>query len=293
MNTGELRNAIGNMDMAHWNLGSAQLLEHAMRRQEGLFSAGGAFVVRTGQFTGRSPKDKFIVRDDSTESTVEWGPVNQPMSGASFERLWMKVLAHCQGQEMFVADCFGGADPSYALPIRVVTEFAWHALFARQLFVHVDPSGSAVHAPEFTLFFVPRFTASIDDGARSETCIVINFTRKIVLICGTHYAGELKKAVFSILNYLLPARNIMPMHCSCNVGQGGDVALFFGLSGTGKTTLSADPQRRLIGDDEHAWSEEGVSILKAAVMPNVSTFRPRKSRRSGTPFVSGRCLKTW
>jgi phosphoenolpyruvate carboxykinase (ATP) len=255
MNTGELRNAIGNMDTAHWNLGTAQLLEHAVRRQEGLFSAGGAYVVRTGQFTGRSPKDKFIVRDDSTESTVEWGPVNQPMSEASFERLWKKTLAHCEGQEMFVVDCFGGADPRYVLPIRVVTEYAWHALFARQLLVQAD---ALEHSPEFTLLFVPRFAASIEDGARSETCIVINFTRKIVLICGTHYAGELKKAVFTILNYLLPAQNTMPMHCSCNVGQGGDVALFFGLSGTGKTTLSTDPQRRLIGDDEHGWSDEGV-----------------------------------
>jgi phosphoenolpyruvate carboxykinase (ATP) len=261
MGTEQLSDAIRNIimpDMAHWNLGAAQLLEHAVRRQEGLFASGGAYVVRTGQFTGRSPKDKFIVRDDSTESTVQWGPVNQPMSEAGFERLWAKMLAHCQGHDLFVEDCFGGADPRYALPLRVVTQYAWHALFARQLFVRPDPPPTAEHAPEFTLFFVPSLEADIEDGATSETCIVINFTKKIVLICGTSYAGEMKKAVFTLLNYLLPARNIMPMHCSCNVGQGGDVALFFGLSGTGKTTLSADPNRRLIGDDEHGWSDEGV-----------------------------------
>jgi phosphoenolpyruvate carboxykinase (ATP) len=260
MDTEPQRDAIRNIimsDVAHRNLGAAQLLEHAVRRQEGLFSKGGAYVVRTGQFTGRSPKDKFIVRDDLTESTVQWGPVNQPMSEASFDRLWAKMLAQCQGHDLFVEDCFAGADPRYALPLRVLTQYAWHALFARQLFVRPDPP-AAEHTPEFTLFFVPRLQASIEDGAASETCIVINFTKRVVLICGTSYAGEMKKAVFTILNYLLPARNIMPMHCSCNVGQGGDVALFFGLSGTGKTTLSADPNRRLIGDDEHGWSDEGV-----------------------------------
>jgi phosphoenolpyruvate carboxykinase (ATP) len=251
MDTEQLRSA-------HWNLGAAQLLEHAVRRHEGLFASGGSYVVRTGQFTGRSPKDKFIVRDDATESSVQWGPVNQPMSEAGFERLYARMLACCQGHDLFVEDCFAGADPRYALPIRVVTQYAWHALFARQLFVRPDPPPSGEHAPEFTLFFVPRLQAAIEDGAASETCIVINFMKKVVLICGTSYAGELKKSVFTILNYLLPARNIMPMHCSCNAGQGGDVALFFGLSGTGKTTLSADPNRRLIGDDEHGWSDQGV-----------------------------------
>ena len=187
--TEQLRDAIHKIDLAHWNLGAAQLLEHAVRRQEGLFSRGGAYVVRTGQFTGRSPKDKFIVRDDSTESTVQWGPVNQPMSEAGFERLWAKMLAHCQGHDLFVEDCFGGADPRYALPLRVVTQYAWHALFARQLFVRPDPPPTAEHAPEFTLFFVPSLEADIEDGATSETCIVINFSKKIVLICGKPKAG--------------------------------------------------------------------------------------------------------
>jgi phosphoenolpyruvate carboxykinase (ATP) len=250
---------IHNINIAYWNLGTAQLLEQAVRRREGLFAAGGSFVVRTGQFTGRSPKDKFIVRDETTESNVQWGPVNQPMAPASFERLYSKMLAYWRGRDVFVQDCFGGADPRYTLPIRVVAQDAWHALFARQLFVRPDPRQIAGHVPEFTIFFAPQLQAApSQDGTNSETCIAIDFSRKVVLICGTSYAGEMKKSVFTILNYLLPARGIMPMHCSCNVGNGGGVALFFGLSGTGKTTLSADPQRRLIGDDEHGWSDDGV-----------------------------------
>ena len=248
-----------NINIAYWNLGTAQLLEHAVRRHEGLFASGGAYVVRTGRFTGRSPKDKFIVRDDATESTVQWGPVNQPMSEAEFNRLYSKLLAYWQGHDLFVMDCFGGADARYTLPIRVVTEYAWHALFARQLFVRPDPLHTQDHVPQFTVFFAPRLQATPgEDGTNSETCIVVNFTKRVVLICGTSYAGEMKKCVFTILNYLLPARDILPMHCSSNVGHAGDVALFFGLSGTGKTTLSADPQRHLIGDDEHGWSDHGV-----------------------------------
>jgi phosphoenolpyruvate carboxykinase (ATP) len=250
---------IRNINIAYWNLGSAQLLEHAVRRNEGLFASGGSYVVRTGQFTGRSPKDKFIVRDETTEAAVQWGPVNQPMAPERFDRLYAKMLAYWQGHDLFVQDCFAGADPRYTLPIRVIAEDAWHALFARQLFVRANPMGTGDHVPEFTVCFAPRLQATpSEDGTNSETCIVINFSKKIVLICGTSYAGEMKKSVFTILNYLLPGRGIMPMHCSCNVGSGGGVALFFGLSGTGKTTLSADPERRLIGDDEHGWSDHGI-----------------------------------
>jgi phosphoenolpyruvate carboxykinase (ATP) len=256
---GLAEHGIRNINVAYWNLGTAQLLEHAVRRHEGLFARGGAYVVRTGQFTGRSPRDKFIVRDEATEANVQWGPVNQPMSQASFDRLYAKMLAYWQGHDLFVQDCFAGADPRYTLPIRVIAQYAWHALFARQLFVRPDPLRTQGHVPEFTIFFAPRLQATpSEDGTNSETCIVVDFSRKVVLICGTSYAGEMKKSVFTILNYLLPARGIMPMHCSCNVGNGGGVALFFGLSGTGKTTLSADPQRRLIGDDEHGWSDAGV-----------------------------------
>jgi phosphoenolpyruvate carboxykinase (ATP) len=249
---------IRNLGKAHFNLGVAPLLEQAIRRGEGTLASSGALSVNTGQFTGRSPKDKFIVRDELTESTVHWGAVNQPMTPQNFGRLYSKLLAYLQGREVFVQDCHGGADPAYSLPIRVITEYSWHALFARQLFIRSE-AGSAPHNPEFVLIFAPGFQANpTEDGTRSETCVAVDFTRRIVIIAGTSYAGEMKKSVFTILNYLLPQRGVEPMHCSANMGAQGDVSLFFGLSGTGKTTLSADPQRKLIGDDEHGWSDRGV-----------------------------------
>jgi phosphoenolpyruvate carboxykinase (ATP) len=248
-----------NWDIAYWNLGAAKLVEAAIQRHEGVLAENGALVVRTGHFTGRSPKDKYIVRDGITDTTVQWGAVNQPMSEERFALLYHKVLAHFQGQEIFVQDLLAGADTAYQLPIRVITRRAWHALFGRQLFLRQAYSELEEHRPEFTLIFAPNFHAvPEDDETRSSTCIVINFTRKVVLILGTSYAGELKKSVFTILNYLLPGQGVLPMHCSANVGSDGQVALFFGLSGTGKTTLSADPTRRLIGDDEHGWSDNGV-----------------------------------
>jgi phosphoenolpyruvate carboxykinase (ATP) len=246
---------IHNLGVAHFNLGTAQLVEHAIRRNEGLLASNGALGVNTGQFTGRSPKDKFIVRDDLTESSVNWGPVNQSMTAEAFGRLYAKVRAFLQGREVYIQDCHGGADPAYSLPIRVITQYAWHALFARQLFIH----STVPQPPQFSLIFAPGFQANpSEDGTRSETCIAIDFTRRVVIIAGTSYAGEMKKSVFSILNYMLPDRGVVPMHCSANEGRAGDAALFFGLSGTGKTTLSADPERRLIGDDEHGWSDTGV-----------------------------------
>jgi phosphoenolpyruvate carboxykinase (ATP) len=250
---------IRNPKSVHQNLGPARLVEEAIARREGLLAASGPLVVRTGQYTGRSPSDKFIVRDETTERHIDWGPVNQPLDAEHFRVLYAKFLAYLQGRDLFVQDSFGGADPAYRLPIRVITERAWHNLFARQLFVTPAPGELAGHEPEFTLLFAPGFQANPGEhGTRSENCIVINFTEKVVLIGGTSYAGEMKKSVFSILNYLLPDRGVFPMHCSANVDSAGSVALFFGLSGTGKTTLSADPQRRLIGDDEHGWSDAGV-----------------------------------
>ncbi len=244
---------------AHWNLGAAQLTEEAIRRREGELAAGGALVVRTGPFTGRSPNDKYLVRDEMTESTVQWGAVNQAISEERFEGLRRKMLAFWQGRELFVQDCFAGADPTHRLPVRVISQFAWHNLFGRQLFLRPEPHELAAHVPEFTLMFAPGFQANpAEDGTQSQTCIALSFRRRLVLICGTSYAGELKKSVFTILNYLLPERGVLPMHCSANMGADGRLALFFGLSGTGKTTLSADPARRLIGDDEHGWSERGV-----------------------------------
>jgi phosphoenolpyruvate carboxykinase (ATP) len=238
--------------------GTEQLIEYAIARQEGLLAHNGALAVRTGQFTGRSPKDKFIVRDELTESEVDWGVVNQPLSPRNFNALYERALASISGKDMFVENCLAGADPEYALSVRVITELAWHALFARQLLIAPERTAPP-RDPDFTILFVPNFQVnSASDGTNSQTCIIVNFTRRIVLIAGTSYAGELKKSVFTILNHLLPAEGVMPMHCSANQGHDGKVALFFGLSGTGKTTLSADPNRFLIGDDEHGWSDRGV-----------------------------------
>ena len=271
------RQGIRNINVAYWNLGTAQLLEHAVQRHEGLFASGGSFVVRTGQFTGRSPKDKYVVRDRNTENHVAWGAVNQPMDEAHFHGIYAKMLAFWQGHDLYVQDCFAGADPRYQMPIRVVTQFAWHSLFARQLFIRPDPMRTEDHVPEFTVFFAPRFHVDpAEDGTNSEVCIAINFTRNVVLICGTSYAGEMKKAIFTVLNYLLPMRDVLPMHCSANMGAGGDVALFFGLSGTGKTTLSADPHRRLIGDDEHGWSDHGVFNFEGGCYAKTIRLSPEK-----------------
>jgi phosphoenolpyruvate carboxykinase (ATP) len=253
------QHGIRNINAAYWDLGTAELLEQAVQRREGTFARNGAFVVHTGQFTGRSPKDKFIVRDEGTDQNVQWGTVNQPMSPVHFDRLYARAATFLQGHDLYVQDCHVGADPRYALPVRVISQLAWHSLFARQLFIRHEPGGNEQFEPRFTILFAPDFQADpAMDGTNSETCIVINFKKRVVLILGTSYAGEMKKSAFTIMNYLLPADGVFPMHCSANIGEAGDVALFFGLSGTGKTTLSADPSRRLIGDDEHGWSDHGV-----------------------------------
>jgi phosphoenolpyruvate carboxykinase (ATP) len=250
---------LGEVATARWNLGVAELLERALQQREGVLSLPGALVVRTGQFTGRSPKDKFIVREPGTETTVHWGSVNQPLSEQQFEGIFSRLRSFLKDKEVFVEDLYAGADPHFSMPVRVVAQRAWHALFARQVLLRPPEGSTAEHAPEFTLVFAPDFLCDPKtDGTNSETCIVIHFARRLVLITGTSYAGELKKSVFTILNHLLPERQVLPMHCSANVGDHGGVALFFGLSGTGKTTLSADPHRRLIGDDEHGWSGTGV-----------------------------------
>ncbi len=256
---GLCRHGIADFEIAHWNLGAAQLIEKSLQRQESLLASDGALVVETGEYTGRSPKDKYIVREPDTEASVDWGSVNQPMPAQIFDQIYARLMKSLESGELFVQDCFAGADADYSLPIRVVTQRAWHALFARQLFIRPDREKTEEHVPEFTVFFAPDFSASPEnDGTRSKTCIAINFKKRAVIIAGTEYAGEVKKSIFTVLNYLLPARRVFPMHCSANVGADGRVALFFGLSGTGKTTLSADPGRRLIGDDEHGWSAQGV-----------------------------------
>jgi phosphoenolpyruvate carboxykinase (ATP) len=244
----------------HWNLTIPELIEEAVRRGEGLLAKDGPLVCNTGQHTGRSPNDKFVVREPSSEQHVAWGKVNRPIDPATFDRLHERMLKYLQGRELYALDCYAGTDPGYRLPVRIINEFAWHNLFVRHMFIPVtDPAAQAAHEPEFTVIDIPSFTADpAVDGTNSDVFIFLNFAKKLVLIGGTSYAGEMKKSIFTVMNYLLPLRDTMPMHCSANVGPDGDVALFFGLSGTGKTTLSSDPARRLIGDDEHGWTDTGV-----------------------------------
>ena len=247
-----------NSGRTHFNLSPASLVEHSIRRGEARLASNGAIVGYTNR-TGRSPKDKFLVKDALTSGNVAWGAVNQPFDSDKFDALYDRVMEHLQGRELFVQDLFCGADPAYRLPIRVINEYAWHNLFVRQLFLRPTAAELKQHHAEFTVISAPEFRVDPKrDGVNSEVFVVLNFARKTVLIGGTSYAGEMKKSIFSVMNYLLPQRNVFPMHCSANIGRDGVSALFFGLSGTGKTTLSADPSRQLIGDDEHGWSANGV-----------------------------------
>ncbi len=246
-------------ERVHRNLGPAQLVEAALRRGEAELAARGSLVAETGKRTGRSPKDKFTVQDSITENRVDWGKVNLPLSPDKFDALYGRVLDYLKGKELYVQDLFCGADPNFQLPLQVINELAWHNLFVRQLFIRPTAEELKTHQPEFTILSAPGFLADPKrDGTNSEVFVIVNFTRKLVLIGGTQYAGEMKKSIFGIMNFLLPQRDVFPMHCSANIGEDGVTALFFGLSGTGKTTLSADPNRRLIGDDEHGWSANGI-----------------------------------
>ena len=258
--TGLEGHGITNVARVYWNLSVPALYEEAVRRREASISVEGPLVCRTGQHTGRSPNDKFIVREPSSEDKVWWSKVNRPIDAKYFDALHQRMVTYCEGKELFVQDCYAGADSRYRLPVRVITEQAWHSLFARHMFIEApDAVGRPVHDPEFTVIDLPGLTADPKaHGTNSEVFILLNFAKKLVLIGGTSYAGEIKKSIFTVMNYMLPLRNVLSMHCSANVGPEGDVALFFGLSGTGKTTLSSDPERQLIGDDEHGWSEEGV-----------------------------------
>ncbi|MFC0274230.1 phosphoenolpyruvate carboxykinase (ATP) [Metabacillus herbersteinensis] len=242
------------------NLSVSQLVEKVLQRAEGVLTSTGAVRATTGTYTGRSPKDKFIVKERSVQDKIDWGKVNQPISEEAFERLYLKVVSYLKKRnELFIFDGFAGADKKYRLPIQVINEFAWHNLFAQQLFIRPAEEELGTHENPFTIISAPHFKADpAVDGTNSETFIIISFEKRTILIGGTEYAGEMKKSIFSVMNYLLPENDILSMHCSANVGFEGDVALFFGLSGTGKTTLSADPKRKLIGDDEHGWSNSGV-----------------------------------
>lgn len=243
-----------------WNLTSAALYEHAVSRGEGMISHMGPLVVQTGKYTGRSPHDKFIVREPDSEQHIWWGNVNQAFTPEQFERLYHRARAYTQGKELYVQDCYAGADPAYRTPVRIITELAWQSLFSRNMFIQPPREALPTYTPQFTVLALPGFHADpAIDGTNSEVFVIISFARQLVLIGGSLYAGEIKKSVFTVLNYVLPMQGVLSMHASANKAPDGDnAAVFFGLSGTGKTTLSADASRILIGDDEHGWSETGV-----------------------------------
>jgi phosphoenolpyruvate carboxykinase (ATP) len=248
------------LDQVYWNLPDAALYEEIIFRNEGKIANGGPIIVNTGKHTARAAADKFIVREEGTENKIWWGVYNRPFSSEKFNALMTRVQAYAQGEEFFVQDCYVGADPEYRMAIRIITEKAWHSLFARNMFITTeDKDELKKFVPEFTVITIPGFKVDPKiDGTRTDTGIVLNFETNTAIIANSLYGGEIKKSVFTLLNFLLTFKDVLPMHCSANVGKDGDAALFFGLSGTGKTTLSADPKRRLIGDDEHGWSSKGV-----------------------------------
>ncbi|MDZ7764017.1 MAG: phosphoenolpyruvate carboxykinase (ATP) [Melioribacteraceae bacterium] len=248
------------LERVFWNLPDEALYEEIVFRNEGKITKEGPILVNTGKHTARAANDKFVVKEESTEKNIWWGEYNRPISNEKFNQILARVQAYCQDEELFVQDCYAGADPEYKMPVRIITEKAWHSLFARNMFITTDDQDELKKfIPEFTVIAVDGFKLDPKiDGTRTETGIILNFDQRTAIIANSLYGGEIKKSVFTVLNFLLTFQDVLPMHCSANIGKQDDVALFFGLSGTGKTTLSADPSRQLIGDDEHGWSGEGV-----------------------------------
>lgn len=282
-NYGVENHGIRNAGTVYWHLTTPMLYEQSARRREGVLVHLGPLVVRTGDHTGRSPNDKFIVREPTSENEIWWGDVNRPIAQEKFDDLYRKVLAYIQQRDIFIFDGYAGADPRYRLPVRIISEYAWHSLFARNMFIReFEPQKLRNFVPEFTVIDMPRFHAMPDqDGTNSQTFILVDFGKRLVLIGGTEYGGEIKKSIFTALNYYLPRRDVLSMHCSANYGENADdVALFFGLSGTGKTTLSNDPERTLIGDDEHGWSDDGVFNFEGGCYAKVI-----KLSRDGEPLI--------
>ncbi|MCK5716613.1 MAG: phosphoenolpyruvate carboxykinase (ATP) [Thiomargarita sp.] len=265
---------LSNLNNIYWNLNTPALYEHVIRHREGVLTHLGPIVVYTGAHTGRAAHDKFIVQESSTEKEICWGKVNRPMSPQNFETLHHQMNLHLQTQDVYVQDCFSGASPKHRLPIRIISQYAWQNLFARNMFIQGTAEEVSQHIPEFTVIVAPKLLASsTQPGLQSQTFIVTNFAKKLVLIGGTSYAGEIKKSIFSVMNYILPKKGVFSMHGSANINTDGKTNIFFGLSGTGKTTLSADPLKTLIGDDEHGWDEEGIFNLEGgcyAKMINLS-----------------------
>lgn len=250
---------LDNLKVLNWNLPTPALYEESLKRNEAIMAHLGPLVVRTGQFTGRSPNDKFIVDEETSRGCVWWGEVNRPIAEDRFDELHRRMASYLQGKDVFIQDLYCGADPDHRLSVRIITQYAWHSLFARNMFIIPEPEELAAFDPQFVVIDCPGFHAFPEvDHTHSDVFILVNFAEKLVLIGGTEYAGEIKKSVFTAMNYFLPFENVLPMHCSANYGSDGQVALFFGLSGTGKTTLSADTSRTLIGDDEHGWSDKGI-----------------------------------
>ena len=264
-----------NLNTVYWQLHTPQLYEQAVRRQEGFIAHLGPLVVRTGDHTGRSPQDRFVVHEPTTSDDIWWGDINRPFSVEQFEELFQKMLAYFQGKNAYVQNAYAGADPNHRLPVRIITETAWHSLFARNMFIRVPEEELEGFKPGFTVLHAPNFHALPQyDGTNSPAFILLNFERRLILIGGTAYAGEIKKSIFSVMNYYLPKAGVLPMHCSANEGDNGDVALFFGLSGTGKTTLSSDSTRTLIGDDEHGWTDDGVFNFEGGCYAKVIRLSP-------------------
>jgi phosphoenolpyruvate carboxykinase (ATP) len=270
------RHGFRNLNNVYWNLTTEALYEEAIFRSEGHLSKMGPFVVETGEWTARAANDKFIVKEAENEEHIWWGQYNRPYSQEKFDNLFQRVQGYLQGRDLFVQDCYGGADPNHRLPVRIITELAWHSMFARNMLITAETHDELrKFVPEFTILAVPGFRGLPEmDGTRSSTFIVLNFAQKMCIIGQSEYGGEIKKSVFTLLNYLLPREGILSMHCSANVGKNGDTALFFGLSGTGKTTLSADPGRQLIGDDEHGWTDEGIFNFEGGCYAKVIALSP-------------------
>jgi len=267
---------LANLNMVYWNLPSEALYEEVIFRREGRITHQGALVVTSGKHTARAANDKYIVREPTTEEHVWWGEYNRPYGPDQFNELYDRLQGYLQGRDVFVQDCYAGADPEYQLPIRIISEYAWHSLFARNMFIRPKSYEEyRQHIPGFTVVCAPSFKAFEPvDATRSKTFIILDFQRRLCIIGDTAYGGEIKKSIFTVLNFLLPLEGVMTMHCSANVGSDGDVALFFGLSGTGKTTLSTDPGRRLIGDDEHGWNDRGVFNFEAGSYAKVIQLSP-------------------
>jgi phosphoenolpyruvate carboxykinase (ATP) len=289
-NYGLEHHGLSNLNDIYWNLNTPALYEQAIRRREGIIAHLGPLVVRTGHHTGRSANDKFTVQEPSTEKDIWWGKINRPITAEQFDDLHRRMNLHLQAQDVYVQDCYVGASPKHRMPIRIITQNAWHNLFARNMFLLAKPEELATHVPEFTVIDAPKLHANPAlHGTNSETFIVVNFAKKLVLIGGSSYGGEIKKSIFSVMNYLLPQKGVLPMHCSANIGADGNTARFFGLSGTGKTTLSADASKILIGDDEHGWDEDGIFNFEGGCYAKLIKLSPEAepeiyetTRRFGT-----------